>query len=349
MKRRFSPAARAGFTLVELLVVIAIIGILVALLLPAVQAAREAARRMSCSNNLHNIALAVLNFTDAKKRIPHSHDMWAEECTDKSNCGGTWVGPQDGRLDQRNGGPGYSGRGWMVDILPQMEEQALHDGILAGLKTVNGKKNWGPPRPLAGTGMGVVEIRPLIERQLPWLSCPSDETAAPSDKQYHWLPIMVGTASYKGVLGDNVVWPQATSHLDGTLPDCHWDVSGCNGLFWRTAYFKPLKFKDIIDGQSKTLMVGECVVGQDFHSAAFFADGDWASANVPLNFFLVGFDEQGISDNWYEVRGFRSLHPGVVQFALADGSVQVLQEGIDHKIYRGLATRNGGEVASTAN
>src|SRR5690349_4352920 len=61
-----------GFTLVELLVVIAIIGILVALLLPAIQAAREAARRMSCSNNLHNVALAILNFENAKKRLPYS-------------------------------------------------------------------------------------------------------------------------------------------------------------------------------------------------------------------------------------------------------------------------------------
>jgi hypothetical protein len=245
----------------------------------------------------------------------------------------------------------------MVDILPQMEEQALYDGILAGLKTVNGMKNWGPPRPLAGTGMGVIENRSLLDRQLPWLSCPSDETAAPSDKQFHWTPIFVGTASYKGVLGDNVVWPEFTSHKDGTLPpdgtaagiDCHNSLIGCNGLFWRNAYFKPIKLKDIIDGQSKTLMVGECVVGHDFHSAAFFADGDWASANVLLNFFLLGVDEQGLIDNWYDVRGFRSLHPGVVQFALADGSVQVLQEGIDHKVYRGLATRNVEEVVSTAN
>ena len=134
---------------------------------------------------------------------------------------------------------------------------------------------------------------------------------------------MVATASYKGVLGDNVVWPEFTSHKDGTPPpdgtsggiDCHNSMIGCNGLFWRNAYFKPLKLKDIIDGQSKTLMVGECVVGQDFHSAAFFADGDWASANVPLNFFLVGFDEQGLIDKWYEVRGFRSLHPGVVRIS----------------------------------
>jgi prepilin-type N-terminal cleavage/methylation domain-containing protein len=350
MKRRSVGELRGAFTLVELLVVIAIIGILVALLLPAVQAAREAARRMGCSNNLHNISLAVLNFSDAKKRIPHSRNMWAEE----RDITGRWVGPPDGKLATKNGGPGYSGRGWMVEILPQMEEQALFDGIEAGLKTINGQKTWGTPRALAGTGMGVLELRPLLERALPWMVCPSDESAQPSDKQFHWTPVLIGTSSYKGVLGDNVVWPAFTIHNDGTMPpqgagasiDCHNSVSNCNGLFWRNAYYSPLKLKDIIDGQSKTLMVGEAVVGQDFHSAAFFADGDWASANVTLNFFLVAATEQDIIDDWYNVRGFRSLHPGVVQFALADGSVQVLQEGIDHKVYRGMATRNGEEVTS---
>ena len=126
---------RGAFTLVELLVVIAIIGILVALLLPAVQAAREAARRMGCSNNLHNIGLAVLNFSDAKKRIPHSLNMWPEE-RDKT---GQWIGPPGGSLAPANGGPGYSGRGWMVDILPQMEEQALYDANFE--RAQNGERN----------------------------------------------------------------------------------------------------------------------------------------------------------------------------------------------------------------
>jgi prepilin-type N-terminal cleavage/methylation domain-containing protein len=350
MVRRFRRCVRGGFTLVELLVVIAIIGILVALLLPAVQAAREAARRMGCANNLHNIGLAVLNFSDAKKRIPHSHNMWPEE-RDKT---GTWVGPPGGRLSAAQGGPGYSGRGWMIDILPQMEEQALYDSIMVGLKTVNGKKDWNL---LSGWGMAVTDFRPLLERQVDWNTCPSDESALPNEKQFHWRPKLIGAGCYKGMLGDNVVWPQYTSHKDGTPPpdgtpsgiDCHNSVIGCNGLFWRNAYFRSLKLKDITDGQSKTIMVGESVIAQDPHSAAFFADGDWASANVPLNFFLVGFDETGIADNWYELRGFRSYHPGVVQFAMGDGSVQSLQESIDHKVYRGLATRNGGEVDSSSN
>ena len=342
--------AQLGFTLVELLVVIAIIGILVALLLPAIQAAREAARRMSCSNSLHNIGIAILNFENASKRIPYSINQWAQEYEDPAQS--NWIGPDGGSMATRNGGPGYSGRGWMVEILPQMEEQALHDGIMAGLKTTNGMKDWQIPRPLAGTGMGVAENRPYVENALPWLTCPSDLSEKTSEQQWHWDLIRVATCGYKGVLGDNVIWPQNTSHLDGTPVDCHHNLNygnGCNGLFWRNAYWFKLKLKDIIDGQSKTLMVGESVVSEDFHSAAFFADGDWASANVPLNFFLVGFDEAGKKANWYEVRGFRSLHPGVVQFVLGDGSVQALQEGMDHKTYRGLATRNGEEVVALSN
>ena len=81
---------RGGFTLVELLVVIAIIGILVALLLPAVQAAREAARRMGCANNLHNIGLASLTFENAKKRIPHSIACGRKNGTSTGN----WIGPE---------------------------------------------------------------------------------------------------------------------------------------------------------------------------------------------------------------------------------------------------------------
>jgi prepilin-type N-terminal cleavage/methylation domain-containing protein/prepilin-type processing-associated H-X9-DG protein len=350
MKRSSSVRARRAFTLVELLVVIAIIGILVALLLPAVQAAREAARRMSCSNNIKNIGLAVLNFENAKKRLPYSANYRYEEFN--KAMGGSWIGiPNGGKLDPANGGPGVSGRGWMVEILPQMEEQPLYDTIQAALKTTKGKAAWELGGAPSTTGMGVVELRNVMGTQVPWLSCPSDGSAKPSDQEFYWKPFTVATNSYKGVLGDNVVWEQQTSHKNGTLPDCHNNLNknaatgkleGCNGLFWRTQYYFEHKLKDITDGQSKTLMVGECVVSQDNHSAAFFADGDWASCNVPLNFFLQ--DESKVVDLWYEVRGFRSLHSGGAQFVLADGSVQFVVDSIDHNVYRAMATRNGQEV-----
>src|SRR3954453_12460300 len=108
VRQRSSIRLHAAFTLVELLVVIAIIGILVALLLPAIQAAREAARRMSCSNNLHNVALAILNFENAQKRLPYSISYKPEEYETQDT---NWIGPPGGSLDPAKGGPGYNGRG----------------------------------------------------------------------------------------------------------------------------------------------------------------------------------------------------------------------------------------------
>ena len=350
-QRHSASVANGAFTLVELLVVIAIIGILVALLLPAIQAAREAARRMSCSNNLHNIGLAVLNFAEAQKHLPYSADMWQEEFNDEAHT--QWIGPPNGKLNPDNGGEGYSGRGWAVDIFPQMEEQGKYDQIKTALKTTNGKKPFtDPPRLTNGSGMGVLDIRQLMQTQLPWLTCPSDSTAMPSDQQFHWKPIVVATTSYKGVIGDDVVWPQSTTWTTGSHPDCHNNLNnlqGCDGLFWRLAYYNPVKLKDITDGLSKTFMVGECVVGQDYQSSALFADGDWASCNVPVNYFRPGATEDDFIQYWYDVISFRSNHPGGAQFVMADGSVQFIQEGIDFATYEGFATRNGGEVTSNSN
>jgi prepilin-type N-terminal cleavage/methylation domain-containing protein len=342
MRNSCKRRRQGGFTLVELLVVIAIIGVLVALLLPAVQAAREAARRMSCGNNLRNIGLAVLNYENSKKHLPYSISQWPED----KDANGAWIGPPGGKMATSNGGPGYSGRGWMVEILPQMEQQAMYNGIMAGLKTPKGKMDWADPRGANGQGMSAPDIRQYVSDQRPWYSCPSDDTATLSEKQFRWTPVPVATCSYKGVLGDTVVWSDFTSHQDGTKPDCHNNAGGCNGLFWRTTYFSPVELKSVTDGTSNTFAIGESVVGQDFHSAALFADGDWASCNVPLNFFLIGVSEQEIIDQWYQMRGFRSVHPGGAQFALADGSTQFVQEGIDHKVYRAFSTRNGEESAS---
>ncbi len=111
-RRQFVPSVCKGYTLVELLVVIAIIGVLVALLLPAVQAAREAARRISCSNNLKNIGLAILNHHGIKKHFP-------------LNYGGAWANESPTGVSQ-------SAVGWVVEILPQLEQQPLYERFQRG-------------------------------------------------------------------------------------------------------------------------------------------------------------------------------------------------------------------------
>lgn len=344
----------AGFTLVELLVVIAIIGILVALLLPAVQAAREAARRIQCSNNLHNMGLACLTFNDAAKHLPVSVSQWGWE---EQDIAGKKLSPTGGSRDQTKGGPGYNGKGWMVDILPQMEEMALADAIKKALtdKSV-ANKDFGITGPGAGSGMGHPAIRAMLETQIPWMSCPSDPSAMPSTKQWYWTfsdRVITATTSYKGSIGDSLIStnsvPGSTSSPFGTdigSPDCHNTVD-CKGLFFRNSHFRPVKLAKITDGTSKTFMVGEGVVEQDYHSAAFFSDGDWATCGIPLNYFIIPPDEAEIKSlRWFEARGFKSLHPGGSQFVMGDGSVQFVNESIDSRIYRGLATRDGGETVN---
>lgn len=344
-----------GFTLVELLVVIAIIGVLVALLLPAVQAAREAARRISCSNNLKNLGLAALNFESSSQRLPHSITMWGWQ----ENEQGTNADPSKGVKGGQNGGPGYTGQGWIVEVLPYIEQQAVYDQIQAAIEASDGRdftvQNKG------GWGMGHNNLRSIVSQQLPLLTCTSDPSAAPSNNQWHWRHVSdleVGTTSYKGVMGDNILWTGEEGSAGGgnqytaadgfgSLPDCHANTRGCNGVLWRMAYFDPVKLRSITDGQSNTFMIGETVVSQDHHSAALFADGDWATCSVPFNLFQPeGLDPDPVTDNWFLGRSFRSLHPGGGQFVFADGSVHFVTEGIDHPTYRAFATRNGGETAS---
>ena len=138
--------SKFGFTLVELLVVIAIIGILVALLLPAIQAAREAARRSSCTNNLKNLGLAVLNHHDAMKHFPVSMGL--------------------ATVDTVPAGTTQPSVGWTVNVLPQLEEQALFDqfkrgGAFEGDFVLNGCLLASNPSPYPGHGMASQQERCL--------------------------------------------------------------------------------------------------------------------------------------------------------------------------------------------
>lgn len=343
------PAPRRAFSLVELLVVIAIIGILVGLLLPAVQSAREAARRMSCSNNLKNLALGALNFHDTHKTFPISVMYFGSA----SPCGewNPYTGRRVGNCDPTK--RAYHGKGWIVDVLPFVEEQAMYDAMKLG----HDDPALGPSdmrfaaKVDKGRGMGRMEIRPMIQQQLPLLTCPSDASARPRTDQFWWPDILVAVTSYKGSIGDSAVLPTVTpfnaSGGFGTEPDCH-GTMGCSGMFFRHTYVDPVSMKEVTDGTSSTFLIGESVIEQDQHSTAYFSDGDWASCNIPLNTFQepeAGMTlEETVENNWWIARGFRSMHPGGAYFVHVDGAVHFITEGINHQTYRALSTRNGEEV-----
>lgn len=353
LPRRSKPCQ--AFTLVELLVVIAIIGVLVGLLLPAVQAAREAARRMQCSNNIKNVALAIHNFHNSKKHLPF--DIFGTFGQEVYRNG---PGTQDDEVAspskyvlEKN----QNGKGWIVDILPQLEQQAMYDGMKLGfddpgtanMNFIAGTKG--------GRGMGRIEVREFVAKQLPVLTCPSDPSAVPTIGMFPWPSTSVVTAvtSYKGVAGDTAVgevfgydglW---TDEEFGTLDDC-FETLGCNGLFWKMGYYEPISFKRISDGLSNTLMIGESVADRDPHSSAYLSEGDWASCNMQFNYFSPSdFETLRATLEWADVRGFRSLHPGGGNFAIADASVRFVSEGIDHALYRALSTKDGGEAAALDN
>lgn len=365
------PAAR-GFTLVELLVVIAIIGILVALLLPAVQAAREAARRMQCVTNLKNVALAAINYHDQYGHFPVDESYYdggdrggGANSAQKVNVGALTYSWQP-RASLGVPADGLDGGGWIVRVLPFIEEQALYDQFDLPNQGVNGQWNGAP----GNLGMNnTIDLNSSFTKALGQqpsvLACPSDPKAGASvGEQFPYnsgneVPrgpqVLVATTSYKGNAGDGVFENEPTPLADWSYTprfSCY-EGDDCVGIFWRATYIRGgVKMRSITDGTSQTLLMGE-TSPIDGNSAAWSSDADWAVTSIEINFDYSSdgacIDGRGAVNPgqcWGLMRGFRSLHPGGVNFAKCDGSVSFVSESIEHRVYRAVSTRQGGEVAS---
>jgi prepilin-type N-terminal cleavage/methylation domain-containing protein/prepilin-type processing-associated H-X9-DG protein len=332
-----------GFTLVELLVVIAIIGILVALLLPAVQAAREAARRTQCTNQLKQIGLAVQNYEGTYKRAPGG-SAYPNYLVGQ----GYWTNGQ--RIEWN----------WMTAIMPFMENQQVVDQL-------NMTFGNGFPWPAEGTVTDLTTNAGKIAASvLPQWLCPSDEFSSIGTKQeiktFGFNPTTAPGSSYLGSMGPTIPDICAFDNAPDVCMGSNWgSPSGlsnapcrnngtcvqegvCVGFICR--YPKGNPFRKVTDGLSQTFLVGETLADDSNRNCVFCTNTPLASTQIPLNTRASYRD--GDIDAYYVFNGFKSTHPGGANMVYGDGSVQFIQDDIDYRLWNFLGTTSGGETEGTA-
>ncbi len=326
-----------AFTLVELLVVIAIIGILIALLLPAVQAAREAARRITCGNQVKQITLALQNHVSSRGILPWGCIIDASWNTNY------YYAPFDVINESQNGRQGTS---WMLQILPYVEQQYLFD-------------RW-------DFGTNVLGNKPLANTDIAAFYCPSRRRGIVSSQRRMLIAgYTAGGTDYGGCLG----------RINSCMNGCDAINHECGHSFVPSRYFiddgnapvkigafppnKAVRLRDISDGTSQTILVGELqrllpadgTVGYD-RSSSFSNDG-WAVGGISTLFVTAIAGEGtdigqpgGINNGFFESAG--SEHPGGAHFGLADGSVSFINEDVDENVFAWMGSIRDGMTFTIA-
>jgi prepilin-type N-terminal cleavage/methylation domain-containing protein len=349
MDRVTFPQVRRAFTLVELLVVIAIIGVLVALLLPAVQQAREAARRMSCQNNLKQLGVALHNHHDVKLTFP----------TGALNTG-------------QNPDPVYTT--WSIEILPFMEQQALYN------QYDQTQFNHHPTNRLVGQQRLVAHECPSDPHRFKL-----EPPASGPDTTNNWRHGSYRAVS--GICGNPVghgAWDTFEPHLwPGGAMDRAWrgvlhsTATAYNGIPNQTKMATavagasvaqmgaPERFQNITDGTSNSLMVGELTFIDVTRRGTFWAYG-YASYNqssiclesrqlshkygantpTPLPNGTGCFGTPGLYGDQMCKRNFGALHNNNINFVMADGSLRAISYNVDLTVARAMGTIEGGESQS---
>jgi prepilin-type N-terminal cleavage/methylation domain-containing protein len=329
-------SARApGFTLIELLVVISIIAVLIALLLPAVQAAREAARKAHCANNLKQLGIALHGYHDLVGSFPTL--LW-------SLPGNNTISDNTFRAS------------FFQMLLPHIEQTAVYNAI-----------NFSVPF-ARGPDEGRINLTALTT-QIATYMCPSDPS--PVQSPYTRWDSGVGPRASNGEsplgpklcyfanAGDNTTdttdkspWPFPS--LPRVRNNAFGNGTTCTGIVCRQG--GTWSIRDVTDGLSNTFAIGESL----YESCNWFTwpnpNGNYAFTSVPVNWKIMIFENTGYGDgtgrlrnsgNWVPGFGFRSQHPGITQFLYCDGRVGAIKDSINRDTYRGLSTRNMGEIISS--
>ena len=316
-----------AFTLVELLVVIAIIGILIAMLLPAAQSIREAARRTQCANNIRQLGLAVINFDSSHMHFPPG-----------------WIGGEEL--------PTETGWGWNAQILPFFEQNAIANQITTRENLIEEKFNDVVVQhipnlfcPTSSHRTHTYEILPTRE----------DTDLTGNTEPRHdppMLPAMdIGRTHYVGCIGSSVQQHEMEANDDGEgggemCPDLNL-TSGydpnINGVFYQNSQ---TGYRHLTDGSSNTILLGE-------RSSPIF-DSSWAGVVTDSEFAgwrVVGWtgeppNNRGSSEaHFHGFAQFNSMHDGgVTYFAFADGSVHSVNEHVTRELFFALGTIRGGEI-----
>ncbi len=324
----------SGFTLVELLVVIAIIGVLVGLLLPAVQAAREAARRMSCSNNMKQLGLALHNYHDTHQKM-------------------VYAVLQSGSVDAGSAAPGpervLNHKGWL-SVLPFIEQQGLFDMFDSRLSTGAYARNpntVSSPRPGEAGNPNDVVVSTLLTAFL----CPSDanpeQYATVTSANYSISP---GTTTLQG---SHTNYDFSVSRRSNSAPRWGAESANTRRMF---GHDDCPKFRDLLDGTSNTVMLIETL--RFLHNGVTPAWGyvRWVGDGIDLA-YGPGINHLGPCCGWDATPNARpmvrnrlahwgspgSLHPGGCQITMADGSVRFISETVDLVTRQRLAQVGDGQ------
>ena len=296
-----------GFTLVELLVVTAILGSLVAIILPAVQAAREAARRQICSDHLKQLALAVSAYESADRQFPAGR-VGCDDTTDIAVC------PPGLPVDRKTAASGF------VTLLPYLEQQPLYAQLnvaQGGLwnRNIDDLGWFSDPQKAAG-----------VTQRPPIFVCPSDDSEPISDV---YAPVLAATGNY--------VFVQGTKGPGTPRPVAKYDN---DGMF---LYVRQRRAKEVSDGLSRTLLLGEAVFAHTWESSNTWTYARFNADSLRTTEYALN-TPPGHGGSYERQNGaMGSSHPRGALFSFADGHIEFLDDEIDLPLYRALSTIAGDD------